>query len=182
MALSPGEMHARIIDNLMEKTGLDLSGWLERLQSGPETRKDRIAWLKQEHGLGHGIAGAIAREYEGDVPWSKGSDLEVELLENADDGVRSDYQRLKTALFGLDAKVEAVYCKTYTGFRVRTQFAILKPTKDGLAIGLALDPATSDDLIPSGSLGGSKRIASRIKPDLPQSTINRLLKTAYDQN
>ncbi|MEM8797236.1 MAG: DUF4287 domain-containing protein [Pseudomonadota bacterium] len=182
MALSPGEMHTRIIENLLDKTGLDLSGWLDRLKAGPKTRKDRINWLKQEHGLGHGTAGAIAREYEGDVPWAKGSELETDLLKEASAAVRSDYERAKEALLSLDKQVEAVYCKTYTGFRARTQFAILKPTKNGLVIGLALDPETSPDLDPSGSLGGSKRIASMIKTDLPQNTINRLLKTAYDQN
>ncbi len=54
MALTPKEMGAAILRNLAAKTGHPLDYWLEVVQqSGLNEKKEIMALLKTDHGLGH---------------------------------------------------------------------------------------------------------------------------------
>jgi hypothetical protein len=54
MPLGPGDMSAAILRNLQVKTGRTLEEWRTVVRALPEERrKDRVARLKREYGLGH---------------------------------------------------------------------------------------------------------------------------------
>jgi hypothetical protein len=45
------------IETLPEKTGRSLADWLRLIEDqGPAAEKERVAWLKSEHGLGTPVA------------------------------------------------------------------------------------------------------------------------------
>src|SRR5262249_61290080 len=54
------------IAGLLPKTGRTLEEWVEFVQDeGPETERERRAWLKAEHGLGTNASWWIAERAEG---------------------------------------------------------------------------------------------------------------------
>jgi hypothetical protein len=63
MALSPAEMHDKIIENLKVKTGKSFTQWLSVINKLPEnlSEKQRVKLLKTDHGLGHFTAIAILK-------------------------------------------------------------------------------------------------------------------------
>src|SRR3954465_1299061 len=66
MPKSPKEMGEAIARNLPAKTGRSFEQWVELARKeGPPSRKERIGWLKSEHGLGSVTAMFIAAEAEG---------------------------------------------------------------------------------------------------------------------
>src|SRR5688572_24778246 len=63
---SPGDMRKAILANLPEKTGRTLEEWIAIVRAhGAGGHKERVAWLKKEHGLGGGTAGLIVWEADG---------------------------------------------------------------------------------------------------------------------
>ena len=54
-------MAAAIVRNLPAKTGRSLGEWVDVLLASAPTgpRKERVAWLKSEHGLGHRQASMV---------------------------------------------------------------------------------------------------------------------------
>lgn len=171
MALSPKEMHERILSNLLEKTGRDAGTWLALIRdAGPASRRDRTNWLKAEHGLGHGTATTLACEADGNG-WGTDGDLLAALF--ADPEVRHRYDELAASVKALGPDVTVVPCKTYVGFQRRRQFAVVRPRKDGtLEIGVALDDAA---LPPAKGLG-----SARINARAPDGDAETFVRRAYD--
>ena len=64
MALSPKEMHDRIIENLASKTSHDRDHWHIVVASARSALSDKklVAHLKTEHDLGHYTAVAVVKE------------------------------------------------------------------------------------------------------------------------
>ena len=61
MPKSPREMEAAIIRNLPERTGRSIDAWKRLVKSNaPRGKKERVAWLRREHGLGGPTASVIA--------------------------------------------------------------------------------------------------------------------------
>lgn len=60
------ETHRNLISRIPSVTGRGLPEWFESLESSPPFLRceDRAHWLSDEHGLSHGYASAIVREYE----------------------------------------------------------------------------------------------------------------------
>ena len=177
MALDPGAMHNRIIENLPEKTGHALDHWLNVLDGVENDKAARMAILKNEHGLGHHTAVAVIREMTGDVPWAAPKDLEDNLRQS----INSDHVALYDALrdYALSIKgVEVVPCKTYTGFKTSRQFAVIKPSKQhGLIVGFAL-PVTAHAALLDAKALGSERIVSKASAEIGESTLKDLLEQA----
>ena len=177
MALSPGEMHARILENLPQKTGYPLAHWLDVLDHVDEDKKTRIAHLKSEHGFGHQTAVAVIREKTGDVPWAASDDLEASLRDQIDPTYVTLYDDLRAHALTLEG-AEVTPCKTYTGFKTSKQFAVLQPSKThGLIVGLALEPSSHFKLTEAKGVG-SARIAAKATADAGLETLKALLSKA----
>ncbi|MEO0951961.1 MAG: DUF4287 domain-containing protein [Pseudomonadota bacterium] len=181
MALSPGEMHARIIENLAEKTGHGLSYWLDLLGRTPDDKKSQIAMLKSEHGLGHYTAVAVMREYTNDVPWTQPDVLANDLRQKIDEDVKADYDALIEHARSLPG-VEVVPCKTYVGLKDKRQFATIKPNRtSGFFMGLALPASASPDLQQARGMG-SARIQSQLSAGVGRQRLLEMLVSAYEEN
>lgn len=181
MALSPGEMHARIIENLPEKTGYPLAHWLHVLDGVDDNKTARMAHLKSDHGLGHQTAVAVIREKTGDVPWAASDDLEASLRVRIDPAYVALYDDLRAHALTLDG-AQVTPCKTYTGFKTSKQFAVLQPSKThGLILGLALEPSDHPDLTEAKGVG-SARIAAKATADAGRETLRLLLTRAAQGN
>ncbi len=181
MALSPGEMHARIIENLPQKTGHPLAYWLDILDSVGDDKKTRMALLKSNHGLGHTTAIAVIREKTGDVPWSDPSSLEAELRDQIDPAYVALYDDLRSHALTLD-KVKVTPCKTYTGFKTTKQFAVLQPSKsEGLILGLAVSPSEHPALSEAKNVG-SARITAKATAEAGRETLKAMLTSAAQRS
>ena len=176
MALDPGAMHARIIENLEPKTGHALTHWLAVLADAPADKKAKMALLKTTHGLGHHTAVAVLREADGDVPWANSDDLEAALREQIQPDHRALYDDLRAHAVGLDG-MTVVPCKTYTGFKAKRQCVVMKPSKsDGVQVGFALP--VEGQLSPAKNLG-SARITAMASADLGIEALKDLITQAH---
>ena len=59
-------LHSSLIARIPAVTGLSLTEWFHRLESGPPflRREERAHWLADEAGISNGYAYAIVHEYE----------------------------------------------------------------------------------------------------------------------
>ncbi|MQA80366.1 MAG: DUF4287 domain-containing protein [Streptosporangiales bacterium] len=59
------ETHRNLLDRIPAATGRDLREWFSEIEEGPSfLRLDEQAnWLRDEHGLHHGYASALAHEH-----------------------------------------------------------------------------------------------------------------------
>ncbi len=64
---TPQEIVDAIVRNLPDRTGKSLDQWVKLLKSraAKKTRKERVVWLREKHGLGGPTATVIAAEAEG---------------------------------------------------------------------------------------------------------------------
>ncbi len=134
MPKSPKEMGEAIARNLPAKTGRTFEQWVELAKSQPHAaRKDRIAWLKSQHGLGTVTATFIAAEAEGKSIVDTYAD-EAALLNGMFAGEKAGLRPLYDELAGVARKlgkdVDLTVCKTYVGIRRGKQFAMIKPTTE----------------------------------------------------
>ncbi|MGV9265284.1 DUF4287 domain-containing protein [Kitasatospora sp. NPDC003701] len=62
MTAEPVKGPASYFPSIEEKYGLPVAHWKELIRSSPLTRhSELVAWLKSEHGLGHGHANALVK-------------------------------------------------------------------------------------------------------------------------
>src|SRR5437763_1740392 len=119
MPKSPKEMGEAIAKNLPAKTGRTVEEWVALSgEQALSSRKERIAWLKSEHGLGTVTANFIAAEAEGRSIVATYADEDA-LLDGMYGGERAAlrpiYDQLAKAAGKLGPGVELTVCKTYVG-------------------------------------------------------------------
>ena len=138
--------------NLAAQTGATVDQWMERARAKGFTRHGEIlAWLKAEHGLGHGHANHIAKRTLAPSAEAVGEDGVGYLFEGPKAAMRPLYDALTAAVTGLGADVELAPKKANVSVRRRRQFALLQPsTPTRLDLGLILK-----DVPPAGRLEAS---------------------------
>ena len=188
MPRDPEERRAAIARKLEERSGRPLADWIELVRgSGAEKRKERVEWLKREHGLGHSQA-SIVVEYA-----SRGTDYEApsgeELIESQYAGdkapLRPLFDELRTRIESLGSDVSVEPRKPYVAFSRERQFALVQPsTKTRLDVGLSLeDEKATDRLRPAGSFG-TERTTHRVEVSSPDDVDDALmgwLRRAYEE-
>jgi len=191
-SLSPVfEYLASGLANLEKRTGRTIAEWDALIRSeGPPTRKERVAWLKAEHGLGTNQASWLAQSAEGRL--ERPEDYDPEALVDAmfagpKAGLRPLYETLLAIGLGLGKDVRACPCSTIVPLYRNHVFAQLKPTtRTRLDLGLALGDATpTGRLVETGGLAKGDRITHRIpiaSPDEIDDEVRRWLKLAYDRD
>ncbi len=61
MAKTPDEILQSYYRNIETKTGVSIEAWYQRIRASKKTKPaEMIAWLKSEHGFGHGHAARLA--------------------------------------------------------------------------------------------------------------------------
>jgi hypothetical protein len=188
-------MYQNSLAALKQKTGRTLEEWIKLLEKeGPETDKERRAWLKAEHGLGMNYAWWIAERSVG-----KGDDGNPETyLRQAEEFVEKMYSGPKEALLpifeellglgrSLGGDVKVCPCQTIVPLYRKHVFAQIKPTtRTRIDLGLALkDTKVPKRLIDTGGLAKKDRITHRIEitslKDI-DAEVKKWLKVAYEMD
>ena len=163
-----------IIAGMKEKTGRTLDEWLRVVKKdGPGGQKERVAWLKQEHGLGTNYASWIAERSVGKAEASEDAD---EYLKHAQDYVekmyagpkehlRTIYDEILTYAKTLGRDIRVCPCQTIVPIYRNHVIAQVKPTtRTRIDLGLALrDSKTPKRLIDTGGFAKKDRITHRIE-------------------
>jgi uncharacterized protein DUF5655/uncharacterized protein DUF4287 len=184
------------IAGLLQKTGRTLEEWIELVQDeGPETERERRAWLKAEHGLGTNAAWWIAERAEGraaedgdPAAYLKAAEGYVKaMFAGKKSGLTPIYEKILEIARGLGADVKVCPCKTIVPLYRRHVFAEIKPSAVGrIDLGFSLgEMKTKGRLVATGGFEKKDRITHRI-PISSLSEIDdevrRWLKQAYDRD
>ncbi len=123
-------------DELPAKTGRSLEQWADLLLTqGPAIRKDRMAWLKTQHGLGTNSCWHIVEfaadqsTWDGDpAVYLKQAAVYVEaLFAKGKEWQRPIYEKVVEEVRALGKDVKVCPCKTMIPFYRRREFAHVKP-------------------------------------------------------
>jgi hypothetical protein len=181
-------MEESSLTNLKERTGKTLEEWVRIVKkSGPPTERERIAWLKEAHGITTNYALWIAKRADGggsSAAYDPDAMVE-EMFAGKKAGLLPIYERMLALAFGLGKDVNVSPCKTIVPFYRKHVFAQVKATTNTrVDLGFAFK-----DLEPSGRListGGFEK-GDRITHRIPVSSVAEIdtevkkwLKHAYE--
>jgi hypothetical protein len=153
--------------NLKERTGRTLEDWIRIVEkSGPPTERERMAWLKEAHGISTNYALWIAKRADGG---GSAADYDPDAMVEAmfagkKAGLRPIYDRLLALAFELGKDVRVSPGKTIVPFYRTHVFAQVKPTTTTrIDVGYALkDLEPSGKLVSTGGFEKGDRITHRI--------------------
>lgn len=130
MAKSPDDATATMIANYKEKTGKTLEEWLKLVAAKKFAKHGEIvAYLKTEHGMGHGFANLVAhKQLASDAGSADGEDLIAAMFAGKKAALKPIYDKLVAILHSLGRDVELAPKKTYVSVRRAKQFALLQPS------------------------------------------------------
>jgi Domain of unknown function (DUF5655)/Domain of unknown function (DUF4287) len=173
---------------LKERTGRTIDEWVGLVKkSGPPTEKDRMAWLKEAHGITTNYAMWIAKRVDGGGgAASYDPDAMVEaMFAGKKAGLRPIYDRMLALAFGLGKDVRVSPGKTIVPFYRKHVFAQVKPsTATRVDIGFALqDRKPAGKLVSTGGFEKGDRISHRIPVACVEEVdeeVGKWLKHAYE--
>lgn len=166
--LHPGfKMEESGLAILKERTGRTLDEWIRIVKkSGPPAEKERIAWLKEAHGITTNYALWIAKRVDGGgSAESYDPDAMVEeMFAGKKAGLRPIYDRMLALAFELGKDVHVSPCKTIVPFYRKHVFAQVKPTTNTrVDVGFAFkDRKPSGKLVSTGGFEKGDRITHRV--------------------
>jgi hypothetical protein len=187
MPMTPEQMYAAITANLPAKTGKTLAEWVEIVRAqGQMTWKQRVEWLKREHGLGHGQAQVVAWEVDKSPETAPAEPDDLIAAQYAGDkgALRPVYERLVAAIsaLGADARLEAR--QTYVSLVRRKQFGVIQPTSRArVSVGLVLPDTILGERLKAAGSFGSGRVTHRVdlaSADEVGAELEGWLKAAYE--
>lgn len=185
MAKSPEDALVSMIANMPEKTGKSLEAWLLiAAEAQAEKHGQIVAFLKQQHGLGHGYANLVALRYleSKTQPVAKDDLVEVQYADKP--SLVPIYEALCKAIGAFGADVEFSPKKANVSVRRNKQFALIQPsTKTRLDLGIQLkgEPA-GPRLEASGSFNAMVSHRVRLEsPDQVDAELLAWLRLAYDR-
>lgn len=160
-------MEEASLARLKEKTNRTLEEWIRIVKkSGPATEKERMAWLKSEHGFTTNYAMWVAKRVDGGGG-AEGYDPDAmveAMFSGKKAGLRPIYDHLLELAFGLGKDVRVSPAKTIVPFYRHHVFAQVKPaTNTRLDMGFALgNRKPAGRLISTGGFEKGDRITHRI--------------------
>ena len=170
--------------NIAAQTGRTVAAWVEVLRGqGLDKHGQMLAWLKAEHGLGHGYANHLAkRALEAAAP-RDADDPVAHLFGDDKAALRPLYDQVIASARSLGPDVEVAPKKLNVSLRRHRQFALVQPsTRTRLDLGLNLPGvAPAGRLEASGSFNAM--VSHRVKlagPDDLDGEVLGWLRAAYD--
>lgn len=137
---TPEEQLQKMIANLEASSGKPLEWWLDLVtRSGLAKHGERVAWLKTEHGLGHGYANTIAQlaARGGEEPPS--SEALVEAQYRGKEHLRPIYEEILAVVRDFGPDITVAPKKASVSLRRGKQFALITPaTKTRVDLGINL--------------------------------------------
>jgi hypothetical protein len=184
------------VKELPEKTGRTLQQWAElvnKLES--KVRKERIAYLKEKHGLGTNSAMHIVEYATDSLSWDGDPEIYLQQTVKYVDGMfgggkaalRPIFEKVLTAARKLGKDVKVCPCKTIVPFYRNRVFAQVKPaTKTRVELGFVLKDEPFKGLLKKNPRANEKdRIQHIIPLETPADVtaeVLKWLKKAYDQD
>jgi len=190
-ALHPGfAMEESGVRILKERTGRTLEEWVRILKkSGPPTERERIAWLKEAHGISTNYALWIAKRADGggSAAAYDPDALVEEMFAGKKAGLRPIYDHMLGLAFSLGKNVRVSPCKTIVPFYRTHVFAQVKPASaTRVDIGFALkDRKPVGKLVSTGGFEKGDRITHRIPVTSAgeiDKEVEKWLKHAYEMD
>lgn len=172
--------------NLEKQSGKSRAQWIELANAaGFAKHGETVAWLKSEHGIGHGYANLVAiRAREAAAGGAKGVDELLEaMFAGKKAGLRPRFDKLMKLAARLGSDVEVAPKKTYVSLRRSRQFALVQPsTATRLDLGLNLKGvAPQGRLEASGSFNAMCTHRIRLEQDADvDAEVGGWLEQAYD--
>ncbi len=173
--------------NIAEATGKTVAQWVKIAKTCPETKpRARLAWFKTKHGLGQNRASLILwRAFGGNALGEEDPNKLMDALFAKFAEQRPLYDKVAAFVTKLGPGTLSPR-KSYVALYHLKQYGAIKPNKQGLMIGLAMQKyPKSAPLIDVKNLGGGERnkkaliLASAKDFD---ADAKALLKAAYDEN
>ena len=129
-----------MIANLEADSGHPLDWWLDRVdESGLAKHGEKVAFLKSEHGLGHGYANAVVALAKQRSEGVAGSVDLIDAQYRGKEQLRPIHDAVIAAVEGFGNDVEIAPKKTSVSLRRNKQFALIEPaTKSRVDIGINL--------------------------------------------
>ena len=158
MALGPKAMGEAIAANLAATSGKTVEGWLAVLDvEAPDDGKAANEWLKHQ-GLGHFQAQLVVQKWKGEPLYDDPDQIVAVLFQGFGEQRRLYDQILEDVCARYEVVVNP--CKGYVPLYSKRNriFASLKPTRDGLYLGLVGDAFAVPTVPHKTSLGGSERM------------------------
>jgi len=148
-----------VLEGLERETGRNLAEWAELARACPETaHRKRLAWMKEQHGLGQNRASLVLNAaFPQESGWSKPDALEETLW--ADAAARAIHAAVRQLALALPGVV-AGQRKGFTAYSRRLQFCALRPVKQAVRLGLAIEPDADAALEAAKKEGWSERLHS----------------------
>lgn len=178
---------AALESNLEKATGKPLSHWVKVARTCPYSKtRERLNWLKSEHGLGMSRASLVLwRAFgAGSLGENDPNQLVDALFSKSFDKQRALYEKVAGFVQKLGDGTLSPR-KGYVALYRLKQYGAIKPSKKGLLVGLALKkyPKT-DELVDTTTLSGGDRIKKALLLVSPKdfgTSAKQLLKAAYDE-
>ena len=185
MAKSPEEMAQSMIDNMPEKTGKDLAGWLKIVKATELDKHGKIVnLLKQEHGVTHGFANLIAHHALKAGVSDTGDDPIADQYSGPKAGLLPIYKALLGHIESLGNDVELAPKKGYVSLRRKKQFALIQPsTKTRVDVGIQLKSEQATDRLEL-SKSWNAMVSHRVRVTDVAQVDNELIdwiREAYDK-
>jgi len=181
------------VAGLPKKTGRTLDEWVELVQDeGPESERERRAWLKSKHSLGTNAAWWIAERAEGKgtadadpAAYLRAAEGYVDAMFGGRKSVLKPIcEKILELARGLGPDVKVCPCKTIIPLYRQHVFAEIKPTADRIDLGFALgNVKTPDHLVDTGGFEKKDRISHRLtitKLTDIDADVKKWLRYAYD--
>jgi hypothetical protein len=174
---------ASVREGIERDTGRTLDQWVAIVKKSSETtRSGRVRWLKAKYDVGINRAAAIL---DAAFPEEGGWDTPEAMVEAL--WRDKDQRKIHDALVAAVSKFDGALVgerKTFTAFSRKAQFAAARPTKEGVRLGLAVDPRSSPRLSqPKKNEGWSDRNKAVVVLNSPKdidADLKKLLKVAFD--
>lgn len=175
---------ASVREGLERETGRSLDDWADLARACPETGlRKRAAWMKATYGLGQNRAMMVLNAaFPPETGWSKPETLAGTLW--ADPAARAVHEAVRHVVLALP-EVVVGQRKGFTAYSRKLQFCALRPLRQGVLFGLAIDPASSSSLRASGRSVWSERLLSEIvlgAPDEVTAPIAELVRQAWERS
>ncbi len=142
-----------------------------------------MAWLKSEHGLGHGYANIVAHAVleESAPPSDDAAQLDA-LFKGAKAGVRPLYDRILSVIEGFGDDLVILPMKQYVSVRRSKQFACIKPASaTRIDLGIKLKGVPAAGRLQEGGFNGMVSHTVKVESaDAVDAELAQWLKQAYD--
>jgi hypothetical protein len=174
--------------NLERATGKTLQEWVKIAKTCPyDKMMPRLKWFKQEHGLSTARAGVVIEKAFGAdaYGWGDPETLVDNLFSKTFAPQRAIYDAVEAYIRKFDSAILSPRKGYVALYRLR-QFGAIKPAKDGLLVGLAMQKyPKSKKLVDVKNLGGGDRTKKAVL--LPSAKAfdgeaKELIKAAWAEN